>query len=387
MMKQKKLKVILWGNFYFTDHEICIVKALQCKNVDIRYYIPMGVKNLRGAIMNIECQNRKAGILPADIYKDLAILKNYINLSSVFIVNMTHSNPLHPENLWVRLKFLLEYLKFRPDIFHYTAPLPRTWWFLYYLRGKRVLTLHDPFPHSGQGGGITELLRIKSFKKSNRIILLSEENKLKFADIYGFNKAHITVSKLGYLDYLETYPADPLPLSYKYILFFGQIFSYKGIEYLLEAMVKVHSIHPEIKLVVAGGGKMYFDTTPYKNNDYIIIENKFIGLSRLISLLRGSMFSVAPYKDATQSGVLMNSFSLNVPMVVTNVGFFPEMVEDGVTGLIVDPCNVDQLADAMIRLVESPELLKIMRYNIETKWRPSMGWDKITDEFMKVYKS
>ena len=60
---------------------------------------------------------------------------------------------------------------------------------------------------------------------------------------------------------------QPFPTDRPFILFFGQIVEYKGVEYLLEAMKIVHSHYPELMLVIAGGGRFYFDVEPYRRLD------------------------------------------------------------------------------------------------------------------------
>lgn len=380
------MKVFFKGSFYFSDNEICLIKALQEKNINVRYYIPIENPHLRGALFNIKKQYPHTGIYPASIYEEINQYKDYLDLSRVFVINSVHKSSLHPLNILLKIQILIEYIKFNPDILHYSDPLPRTLWFLYYLKGRNVLTLHDPFPHSGQEGGISEMLRRKSFKMTNRIVLLSNEHKVNFSNHYNFPIQNIVVSKLGMFDYLSDLPFEIPSIHSKYILFFGQVFKYKGIEYLLQAMTRLHESHPEIKLIVAGGGKYYFNINPYKGKDYIIIKNHYIDMLELVGLIRNCMFAVAPYTDATQSGLLINSFSLNVPVIASNVGHFPEMIKHEVTGLIVEPCNVDQLVVAMEKLVDSPTLLENMKRNIEKEWKPKMKWDKIADEFIEAYK-
>jgi len=381
------MKVFYWGSFYFTDTDFCVIKNLRAKGIDVRYYIPIEKGKTRGALLDINNQIDKTGIFPASTYPEFEAYKEYIDLSCIYVVNSIHISPFHPANLWLRFRLAIIYILFSPDVFHTSTPMPRTWWFLYYLRGKNVLTLHDPLPHSGQGGGVSEMLRKKAISKSDRIILLSKDKVELFIKTYKVAPKKVFSSHMGYFEYLSGMEYKDVYPNTKYILFYGQIFSYKGLEYLLEAMLKVHERFPDFKLVVAGGGKLYFDISPYLDKDFIVIENHFIEMPKLIGLLRGCQFAVAPYKDATQSGVLLNAFSLNVPMVVTNVGFFPDMVEDGSTGLIVEPCNVIQLAEAMIKLIESPELLAKMRNNIETIWKPKVQWKYTADDFINVYNN
>ena len=349
--KNKKLKVFFKGSFYFSDNEFPLIKALQERNINVRYYIPVENPHLRGALLNIKKQYPHTGIFPASVYQEIDQYKNYLDLSNVFVINSVHKSSLHPLNILLKIKVLIEYLRFGPDVLHYTAALPRTLWFLYYLKGKNVLTLHDPFPHSGQEGGISEMLRRKAFKVTDRIVMLSKEHIENFSSYYKFPINNIYITQIGIFDYLSNLPFVLPSIKSKYILFFGQIFKYKGVEFLLQAMMLIHEKHPDIKLIVAGGGKYYFDLNPYLDKDYIIIENHYIDMPELIGLIKNCLFTVAPYTDATQSGALINSFSLNVPMIASKVGHFPEMITDGETGLLVEPCNVEHLASAIDRLL------------------------------------
>ena len=108
-----------------------------------------------------------------------------------------------------------------------------------------------------------------------------------------------------------------------YVLFFGRISPYKGVEYLFRAMERVHKVHPNVKVIVAGSGEMYFDASEYEKYEYVKIVNRFIELDELADLIRGALFTVCPYTDATQSGVVYSSFALNTPVIATNVGGLP----------------------------------------------------------------
>ena len=182
---------------------------------------------------------------------------------------------------------------------------------------------------------------------------------------------------------------DPLPFQSDrpFILFFGQIVEYKGVEYLLEAMKMVHGRYPELMLVVAGGGNYYFDVEPYKELDYVKIINRYIGTRELAGMLRACEFGVCPYKDATQSGVVQTAFTLGVPMVVTNVGALAVAVQHNITGLVVKSCDVNDLANGIIALHSNKEKLNAMRTHIKEVWMKDMGWETIADDYLKCYEN
>jgi glycosyltransferase involved in cell wall biosynthesis len=148
----------------------------------------------------------------------------------------------------------------------------------------------------------------------------------------------------------------------------------------------VHSHYPELMLVIAGGGRFYFDVEPYRRLDYVRIINRYVSVSELSGMLRACEFAVCPYKDATQSGVVQTAFTLGVPMVVTDVGALAGAVEHGKTGIVVRPCDADQLAEGIITLYSDKKKLLAMRKNIMETWMPDMQWGPIAEKYLECYK-
>ena len=142
-----------------------------------------------------------------------------------------------------------------------------------------------------------------------------------------------------------------------YILFAGKISPYKGLDFLLPAMARVHACCPDCHLIVAGGGKYHFDIAKYQALDYIDIRNRFIPDEELVALIDHSAFLVCPYTDATQSGVIMSAYAFYKPVIATNVGGLPEMVEHHRYGLIVKEKDEQALADAIIQMWTHPTLV------------------------------
>lgn len=110
-------------------------------------------------------------------------------------------------------------------------------------------------------------------------------------------------------------------------------------------------------------------------------------MPRLAGLLKNALFTVCPYKDATQSGVVQTAFSMNCPVIVTDVGGLPEAVDEHITGLVVPSCNSVALANAMDTLLSDRKLLDSMRLNINSIWSKQMGWKTILEEYLKCYSS
>jgi glycosyltransferase involved in cell wall biosynthesis len=129
---------------------------------------------------------------------------------------------------------------------------------------------------------------------------------------------------------------------YRYILFFGFIRDYKGLDLLLDAMNtdKVRALN--IKLIVAG--EFYTDPAPYLeqidryglSND-IIMATDFIPDEKVGAYFSACDLVVQPYKSATQSGVTQIAYHFEKPMVVTDVGGLAEIVPHGKAGYVVQP--------------------------------------------------
>ena len=221
----------------------------------------------------------------------------------------------------------------------------------------------------------------------DKFILLNALQLNEFVKHYNIAENKVVLNKMGYFDYLQYIYQRQKKVSGRNILFFGYIREYKGLEYLCKAMMLVHEKYPDLKLVIAGGGKIYFDWKPYSNLDYIELYNRFIDLPELANFLDSCEFSVCPYKDATQSGVVQTAFSMNVPMIVTDVGALSEVVENNKNGIVIPPCDSMALADAIIYLLDNPQKLIDMRLNIENEWKKNMSWSPIADKYIQCYKS
>ena len=109
-------------------------------------------------------------------------------------------------------------------------------------------------------------------------------------------------------------------------------------------------------------------------------------MEELAGLLQDCAITVCPYTDATQSGVVMTSYSLCKPVIATNVGGLSEMVEDGKTGLLVPPKDVDALADAIISLLEDRKKLDEMANSIRNDYfAGDKSWKVIADRYVAFY--
>jgi D-inositol-3-phosphate glycosyltransferase len=143
----------------------------------------------------------------------------------------------------------------------------------------------------------------------------------------------------------------------KYILFFGFIRDYKGLDLLLDAMADERISQMGIKAIVAG--EFYSDSKPYEDQieklgiaDRLILHTDFIPNSEVGNYFGAADMVVQPYKTATQSGISQMAYHFEKPMLVTNVGGLPEIVPNGKAGYVTEP-NAKEIADAIIDFYEN----------------------------------
>ena len=129
---------------------------------------------------------------------------------------------------------------------------------------------------------------------------------------------------------------------FKYLLFFGFIRGYKGLDLILNAMKNIVAQVPDIKLIVAG--EFYEDASIYHEiikrdglEENIILHTHYIEDEKVKYYFSACNLVVQPYKTATQSGVTQIAYHFNKPMLVTNVGGLAEIVPNGKCGYVVNP--------------------------------------------------
>jgi D-inositol-3-phosphate glycosyltransferase len=164
---------------------------------------------------------------------------------------------------------------------------------------------------------------------------------------------------------------------FHYILFFGFIRDYKGLDLLLKAFADIRLRKYPLKLIVAG--EFYCDPRPYHDlidqnglKDRVIMSNDFIPDSEVVNYFCSADLVVQPYKSATQSGVTQIAYHFNKPMIITDVGGLAEFVPDGKAGYVVNPDPL-KIADAIVRFYEENKEEEFSKFASVEKEKYSWG--------------
>ena len=90
---------------------------------------------------------------------------------------------------------------------------------------------------------------------------------------------------------------------------------------------------------------------------------------------------MAPYIEASQSGVVAVALGRGKPVIVTPVGGLPEQVRHNVTGLVAQETSATALATSILRFVEEPQLYQSCAAGALTAARGEIGWPQIASEY------
>lgn len=186
----------------------------------------------------------------------------------------------------------------------------------------------------------------------------------------------------------EACKALNLPADKNYMLFFGLVRAYKGLDLLLGAFGCVKDQLPNLQLIIAG--EFYEDEDKYRAQivqlglaDRVIIRNEFIPDGDLRKYFGAADLIVQPYKTATQSGVTQVAFHFEKPMLVTNVGGLGEIVHDHQMGYACEP-TVEAIANDVSDYFTNNRQEAYTSYLQKEKTKYT--WSKMTEAFIKILK-
>lgn len=172
-----------------------------------------------------------------------------------------------------------------------------------------------------------------------------------------------------------------------YVLFFGFIRAYKGLDLLLEAWSDERIAHLPLKLLIAG--EYYESPEKYKElirslglAARVIEHNDFVADEEVYKYFCASDLLVQPYRHATQSGVAQIGYHFNKPMIVTNVGGLPEIVPHNKVGYVVRPDPRD-IADHIVRFYSENREREFSDNATEEKKK--YAWNRMVEAIQNVY--
>ncbi len=256
----------------------------------------------------------------------------------------------------------------------------------------KIFTLVDNlYPHEKRP--LDRLLTNYLIRKNDGFIVFSNTVKQQLESL-GFGnvlftphplvgKPGETVSKAEACDFLG------LDSRQNYVLFFGLVRKYKGLDLLLRSFADNSLKGKDIRLIVAG--EFYDDPGIYhslikehKLGGRVVLINKFIPASEIRYYFAAASLVAQTYHTATQSGITQVAYNYNMPMLVTNVGGLSEYVPDGRVGYIVEK-DEGQIAAAIADFFDNNRYREFSEGVKREKMKYS--WDIFTGRVEELYKS
>lgn len=179
-----------------------------------------------------------------------------------------------------------------------------------------------------------------------------------------------------------------LDKNYKYMLFFGIIRKYKGLDLLLKAFADHRLQNQNLKLIVAG--EFYDDVAPYYKliekynlSESVILDSKFIPDNEVVNYFCACDIVVQPYKNATQSGVTQIAYHFDKPMLVTDVGGLKEIIPNNIVGYVCEP-NIKQISNCLVDFYANDKELVFIKGVQQEKLKYS--WQKMIKNIKSLYR-
>lgn len=218
------------------------------------------------------------------------------------------------------------------------------------LRQPLVYFAHDPTPHPGDyaalGQRVTQALLVS---RASRVVALSHyaAGELKRLDLPALKLVTAPLSAV-YEPRMQL-PRGEGPMSF---LFAGRMMSYKGGDILAAALAELGG-RDDWRLTIAGAGPALNDALRQRlSGANINIITAWMSEQDLESQIAACDILLAPYRSATQSGVVAQALAFGRPSVVTPVGALPEQIGDGAAGWIANAADARSLAEILVRVLK-----------------------------------
>ena len=256
---------------------------------------------------------------------------------------------------------------------------------------KVIVVIDNLIPHEKRFGD--HLLNTYFVNSVDGFVAMSE-SVFNDLDQFGANKKKVLGVHPLYDNFGEAISKEnaivrlSLDKNYKYILFFGIIRKYKGLDILLEAFADNRLQNQNLKLIVAG--EFYEDKKPYLElidkynlSESVILATNFIPDNEVVNYFCAADIIVQPYRNATQSGVTQIAYHFEKPMLVTDVGGLKEIVPHNKVGYVCEPTS-GSVVDAILDFYKNDKEQQFIQGVIDEKNKYS--WNKMIENIKNLYQ-
>jgi glycosyltransferase involved in cell wall biosynthesis len=230
----------------------------------------------------------------------------------------------------------------------------------------------------------------RAFGGMDAVVSHSEHGARRLRDEVGLDPARVRVIPHGAFDYLTRLPDEvPLPAELEgaegpVVLFFGLLRPYKGIDTLLRAFRRVRGA----ELWVVGNPRMEVEPLRRLAEEApgrVRFLTRFVEDAEIPAIFRRADVVALPYRDAEHSGVLYTGLAFGKPMVLSAVGGFPELGEEG-DARVVPPEDPEALAAALTELVGDEGARAELAAAAAAAAAGHYSWDAVARQTIALYE-
>jgi glycosyltransferase involved in cell wall biosynthesis len=253
--------------------------------------------------------------------------------------------------------------------------------------GRYLLTLHDATPHPGENYLVRQWLLRREVAAADALITLTRHVQDELCRVYGVPKERIAIAPHGVFQYGPSTGPRKFPHNRPFrLLFFGRVLPYKGLDLLLTAFEVLRREFPDLELVIAGQGSLVPYNERLRKLRGVTVQNRWIPEGEICGIFSDADLLVAPYIEASQSGVIVTAFGGGMPVVVTPVGGLVEQVRHLETGLVTESPTASGLIASIRTLLRDPDLYEHCSRQSLREVEQVLAWPAIGNRIAEVIR-
>lgn len=246
-----------------------------------------------------------------------------------------------------------------------------------YLRTPMVMMLHEVINHFNPNYGQRTPLMEYLLNNHLDFIVLSKNTREQVLNYPGISEQNVHLVNLGLSEINRVIPNKHIHDDLRdFVLYFGSLSPYKGINVLYDALVRHPNCLNGKKLVLAGTGSNEI-VGKFQKLPNVVVINHFMPTSEMVEMIQNSYAQVMPYLSASQSGIPLAVYVFGKPIVATKISSLMDYVKDEENGLLCNINDVDDLARQLKRITSDNDLynklcLNVNRFELDY---PDFSWD------------
>ncbi len=248
-----------------------------------------------------------------------------------------------------------------------------------------VLTAHDVLPREPRPGQRKAQLRL--YERVDAVVVHTEHGRERLTGELGIDPAKVHVIAHGAFTHLADAPGPgPLPaelaaVDKPVVLLFGLMRPYKGIDVAVEAWRGIE----DAELWVVGMPLMDTASLRAAAPRGVRFVERFIDDRELPAFFRRADLVLLPYREIDQSGVLFTALAFGRPLLLSDVGGFPEIAAQGAAALVTAG-DAAALRAELRRLLSDPAARATLADRAGAIARERYGWDAIASAHLELYE-